>query len=261
MCSDPWPSPSIARGSTSDRSSGRRSAPRCSGPPRPTPCPRSSSYVVKRRVGSAGWTTVASSTTARSLKQTLTVGTGYRFGVAARRCPRQPRGRRPTRRRSARPSSRTARASRDTPGPGRTATSSSASNGKLHTTTRAGASVEFRTSARAIAIVGRKGPGRGQAKVYVDGVLVQTIDLYRSLDPVARRRLRQVVVDGGRPHRQGRGGRDDRAATRRHRRVRHPALTTRVTTPGRSSSSTEPATAARDSCGRCRRYAGRPRPS
>ena len=52
--------------------------------------------------------------------------------------------------------------------------------GKLHASTRAGASVEFKTTARAIAIVGRKGPNSGKAKIYVDGVYVQTIDLYRS---------------------------------------------------------------------------------
>jgi hypothetical protein len=32
----------------------------------------------------------------------------------------------------------------------------------------------------AMAIVGRRGPTSGKAKVYVDGVLVSTIDLYRS---------------------------------------------------------------------------------
>jgi hypothetical protein len=57
---------------------------------------------------------------------------------------------------------------------------SSASNGRLHASTRAGASVEFKTTARAIAIVGRKAAGNGKAKIYVDGAYVKTIDLYRS---------------------------------------------------------------------------------
>jgi hypothetical protein len=57
---------------------------------------------------------------------------------------------------------------------------SSASNGKLHSSTRTGASVEFKTTARAISVVGRKGPANGKAKVYVDGAYVQTIDFYRS---------------------------------------------------------------------------------
>jgi hypothetical protein len=58
--------------------------------------------------------------------------------------------------------------------------SGSASNGRFHRSTRAGASIEFKTTARAIAVVGRKGPSNGQAKVYVDGAYVQTIDLRRS---------------------------------------------------------------------------------
>ena len=32
----------------------------------------------------------------------------------------------------------------------------------------------------AIALVGSKGPGRGKARVYVDGVLAKTVDFYRS---------------------------------------------------------------------------------
>jgi hypothetical protein len=61
-----------------------------------------------------------------------------------------------------------------------TTSSSTASNGKLRTSTQAGAWVQFRRSARSIGIVGRQGPTSGKAKVYVDGVLVSTIDLYRS---------------------------------------------------------------------------------
>ncbi len=136
-------------------------------------------YQVKRRAGSAGWTTVTSATTARSLKHTLTIGTGYRFGVAARDVLGNLGA-------QADAPTTTATLLQDGTslakyaGSWSTVSSSSASNGKLHTTTRAGASVEFRTTARAIAVVGRKGPGRGQAKVYVDGVYVQTIDLYRT---------------------------------------------------------------------------------
>jgi hypothetical protein len=46
--------------------------------------------------------------------------------------------------------------------------------------TQAGAWVEFRRAAKAIAIVGRQGPTSGRARVYVDGVYAATIDLYRS---------------------------------------------------------------------------------
>ena len=61
-----------------------------------------------------------------------------------------------------------------------TTRSSTASNGTMRTSTRAGASVEFKRDARAIAVVGRQGPTSGKARVYVDGVYIQTIDLYRS---------------------------------------------------------------------------------
>jgi hypothetical protein len=57
---------------------------------------------------------------------------------------------------------------------------SGASAGRLHRATRAGASVVFRTTARAIAIVARRGPLNGKARVYVDGDLRGTINLNRS---------------------------------------------------------------------------------
>jgi hypothetical protein len=57
---------------------------------------------------------------------------------------------------------------------------SSASNGRLHRSSSGGAAVTFTTSARAIAVVGRRGPLNGRAKVYVDGVYRSTIDLDRS---------------------------------------------------------------------------------
>jgi hypothetical protein len=44
----------------------------------------------------------------------------------------------------------------------------------------AGASVEFRRSLMGVAVIGRRGPTSGKAKVYVDGVLASTIDLFRS---------------------------------------------------------------------------------
>ena len=56
----------------------------------------------------------------------------------------------------------------------------SASGGRLHRSTRANSTVTFTTSARSIAIVARRGPLNGKAKVYVDGVYKSTIDTYRS---------------------------------------------------------------------------------
>ena len=57
---------------------------------------------------------------------------------------------------------------------------STASGRRLHRSTRANSTVTFTTSARAIAIVARRGPLNGKAKVYVDGVYKSTIDTYRS---------------------------------------------------------------------------------
>jgi hypothetical protein len=122
---------------------------------------------------------VASGLTGRSAKQSLTFGTPTRFGV------------------SARDRVGNVGAPADAPavtavllqdgttlarygGTWSTLASPTASNGKLHVTTQAGASVEFRTTARAIGIVARKRPGNGRAKVYVDGAYVQTIDLSRA---------------------------------------------------------------------------------
>jgi subtilisin family serine protease len=138
-----------------------------------------SSYIVRRRVGSGAWTILASSLTTRSFKVALPFNTATQFGIAGRDGVGNvgPQAVSPT---------VTAVLLQDGTslakysGTWSLVSSSSASNGKLHSSTRAGASVEFKTTARAIAVVGRKGPGYGQAKVYVDGAYVQTINLYRS---------------------------------------------------------------------------------
>jgi hypothetical protein len=134
------------------------------------------SYALRRRLGSGPWSTVASGLTVRSAKQPLTFGTLTRFGVSARDgvgnvgAPADAPAVRAVLLQDG-----TSLAQYD--GIWSTVTSTTASNGKLHATTRTGASVEFRTTARAIGIVARKRPGNGQAKVYVDGAYVQTIDL------------------------------------------------------------------------------------
>ena len=50
----------------------------------------------------------------------------------------------------------------------------------------AGETATMRVSARAIAWVARQGEDKGQAEVWIDGVLVSTVDLFR-LDPLASR--------------------------------------------------------------------------
>src|SRR5829696_3477446 len=58
-----------------------------------------------------------------------------------------------------------------------TISSSAFSGGKARVATAAGANVRITTTARSLAWVTRRGPGRGLAQVYVDGVLAATIDL------------------------------------------------------------------------------------
>jgi len=138
-----------------------------------------SSYVVRRRVGSGAWSIIASSLTTRSFKVAVPFNTATQFGISGRDGVGNvgPQAVSPT---------VTAVLLQDGTSLAKYAgswslvSSSSVSNGKLHASTRTGASVEFKTTARAISIVGRKGPNNGKAKIYVDGAYVQTIDLYRS---------------------------------------------------------------------------------
>ena len=62
----------------------------------------------------------------------------------------------------------------------RTASSASASGGSLRYATAAGASATYRFTASSVAWVAARGPGRGQARVYVDGVHAATISLAAS---------------------------------------------------------------------------------
>jgi GH25 family lysozyme M1 (1,4-beta-N-acetylmuramidase) len=60
------------------------------------------------------------------------------------------------------------------------ASSSSASGGSVKYATSAGAGVTFRFTGSSIGWVAAKGPTRGSAKVYVDGVYALTVNLYSS---------------------------------------------------------------------------------
>jgi subtilisin family serine protease len=144
-----------------------------------------SGYTLLRRAGSGAYVT-AGTTTTRSLRQALTFLTPYRFAVRTR-------GLTGTAGRLAYGPQVTATLYQegtslaDYTGSWSSTTSSTASNRNLRTSTQAGAFVEFRrTGAKAIAVIGRQGPTSGQARIYVDGTLVSTIDLRRS---VARNRV------------------------------------------------------------------------
>ena len=135
-------------------------------------------YVVWRRRDGSAWSTIATQT-GRSIRQTLGFGAAYKYATRTR-----------TSSGSLGPiaygryveaglyqeSTSAARYS----GRWLTATSSTYSGGKTRMSTQNGAYVEFRRSAMAIAVVGRRSPTSGKARVYVDGVLTATIDLYRS---------------------------------------------------------------------------------
>ncbi len=131
--------------------------------------------------------------------------------------------------------------------------SSSWSGGKTKYATKANAAVSFTFIGRAVAVVAPKSTTRGSVRVYVDDVYVgaaQPVPVAIG-EPAARVR---DELDGERhAHGQVRGGRDGRAAARRHRRLGRAALAApgrprAVSCPGRSSSRTTRAAAARDSC-------------
>ena len=137
------------------------------------------SYLIKRSLNGGAWTTLISSTTARSYKRSMSFGTPTRFQLFARD------GAGNVGNGAAGPPV-TASLLQDGTAIARYSGSwssvnvSSASNGKLHRSSSGGAAVVFTTSARAIAVVGRRGPLNGKAKVYVDGVYRSTINLRAS---------------------------------------------------------------------------------
>ena len=136
-------------------------------------------YQIQRSANGGSFGTIAT-TTARSTTRDLVFGTNYRFRLRAR------------------DHAGNLSAAKDGPivtaslvqdtkssavtygGTWSLVSSSAASGGKLHRSTTVGSSVTFTTTARAIAVVGRKGTTNGQAKIYVDGTYVRTIDLHRS---------------------------------------------------------------------------------
>lgn len=137
------------------------------------------SYVVRRRIGTGAWSVVGGTVTARLLKVSMAIGSSMQFAVAGRdgagnvgaqaESPAVKATLLQERTSLARYSGRWTNT-----------TSSSASHSNLRTSTQAGAWVEFKRDAKAIAIVGRQSPTSGKARVYVDGVFAATIDLRRS---------------------------------------------------------------------------------
>jgi subtilisin family serine protease len=137
------------------------------------------SYLIKRSLNGGAFATFATGITARSYKSKLTFGTPTAFQLFSR----DGAGNYGTG-----AIGPTVRAFLLQDGSTRARYSSGwsslsvsgASNGHLHRSTRGGSTVTFTTTARAIGIVGRRGPLNGKAKVYVDGVYRSTINLRNS---------------------------------------------------------------------------------
>jgi hypothetical protein len=137
-------------------------------------------YGLQVRAGGGAWTTAVGASTARTALRSLAFGTSYAFGVRARDGAgnwgswSSPAGVTPARYQES------SSAVTYTGTWGRLLTVS-ASNGQTRYATRRGASVTFRFTGRAFALIAPKGPTRGSARLYVDGVYVSTVSLYRSV--------------------------------------------------------------------------------
>jgi subtilisin family serine protease len=137
------------------------------------------SYVVRRRIGSGSWATVSGLVRTTSVRSTMPFAIETRFSDAGRDGAGNVGA--PALGAPVTVSLYQEGTSLATyGGTWSTVTTSSASGGRLRAASRAGASVTFRTSGRAMAVVGRLGPANGQAKVYVDGVYVRTVDFHRT---------------------------------------------------------------------------------
>ena len=146
-------------------------------------------YGLQSQARGGSWSTVFGATTARSTTRTLTFGTGYAYrdrardgagnwGAFATAAPITPLRYQDTSTRITYSSS------------WRSYSTSSASGGRTRYATGSGASATFRFTGRAFALIAPKGPTRGSARLYVDGVYISTVNLYRSTS------LPRIVVAG-----------------------------------------------------------------
>jgi hypothetical protein len=134
-------------------------------------------YTVQRSRDGGTWTTIGSDVHATLLATALSKGHTYRFRVRAvdgagnvgawKATPVE-------RFRAVQDGSRTI----DYVGRWRTATTSTASSGTLHSSTTSGSMAKFTFTGRAVAWVAPIGSSRGQARIYLDGTWVKTVDLH-----------------------------------------------------------------------------------
>lgn len=135
------------------------------------------SFRVDRSVNGGAWTTVVSSQSATYLDVSLASGASYRYRVRAvdregnvgvlvsgstvtSRLVQQTSG------------------SFTYAGSWTSSTSSSFSGGSARYAKAAGARTVFTATGRSFAFISTRGPGRGAARIYVDGVLDRTVDLH-----------------------------------------------------------------------------------
>jgi len=136
-------------------------------------------YRVGAQANGGGWSTAVSSTPKRSTDRTVTFGTRYAFRVRAR----DGAGNWGTD--AVGPIVRASRLQQATSlatysRHWSTSKSRSWSGGTDRFSARAGASVTFRFTGRAVAIVAPMGPSRGAFRLFIDGVAAGTVDLHRS---------------------------------------------------------------------------------
>jgi GH25 family lysozyme M1 (1,4-beta-N-acetylmuramidase) len=137
------------------------------------------SYQVQRQVNGGSWSTVYSSTTKTLVNQQLSFSASYRYRVRATDKAGNVGGWTlgPTIRALLTQETST---SVTYAGTWKPTASPSVSGGAVKYATAAGASVSFTFTGSAISWIAYKGPGRGSANVYVDGVYVAGINLYAS---------------------------------------------------------------------------------
>jgi hypothetical protein len=138
------------------------------------------SYGLQRQVNDGGWEDVAlPAAMSTSVIEPLTLGTTYGYATRAtdgvgNLSEWVPGGR------AAVLLTEQASSSVVYSGTWKSAANQNASGGSLKYATRNGASVTHRFTGTGVAWVAYRGPNRGSARVYVDGVLKKTISLYAS---------------------------------------------------------------------------------
>jgi subtilisin family serine protease len=140
-------------------------------------------YWVRFREGSAAWTTLLGSTTQRFVDRTLAFGRHYEFEVRFRDAA----GNTAIRVLPVTMGRLEESAAQVTyTGPWTRPASRTASGGHTRASSRANATATFSFLGNGVGLVAPLGPTRGVARLYVDGVLLRSIDLHRTTTAARR---------------------------------------------------------------------------